>query len=279
MTESWLIIGHGTVGAVLTARVLNAGGRVWIRDDEPRLGIPTAPNVTPVTALDRVSPSCVAVCVPAQAAAGIGEYLRSQVAGQPLIYDWTSAAPAAKLDNAAALADTWIDIALLDSLDRAVDRPLLAVSGVHGPEAAGVLRRLGFDVAEAGDRVGQAAGVKLTRSLFMKSLEALVIEFRAIATGLDPRAAAWQSIERSLGTVFAEFADVLVTSDATHAGRRTAELRHALSSAADQGYSTVVAEAAVEVLAQLAGLWSARPPATGASVPELLAEAQRVFRR
>jgi 3-hydroxyisobutyrate dehydrogenase-like beta-hydroxyacid dehydrogenase len=276
---SWLIVGHGTVGSVLSSRVLDAGGRVWIRDDEPRLGLPTESDLTPVTAMDRLSPSYVAICVPAQATAVVSGYLRSRVEGHPLIYDWTSASPSAKIGNAALMADTWIDVALLDSLDRAVDRPLLAISGARGPEAAAVLRRLGFDVAVAGDCVGQAAGVKLTRSLFMKSLEALVVEFRAVAAGFDPGGAAWLSIERSLGPVFAEFADVLVTSDAAHAGRRTQELRQALSLAADQGYSTVVAEAASEVLARLAALWSAHRPTAGAPVPELLAEAQRVFRR
>lgn len=279
MRNHWLIVGHGTVGSFLSARVLEAGGRVWIRDDQPRLGLPTASDVTPVTATDHVSPSYVAVCVPAQAAASVGEYLRSSVDGHPLIYDWTSASPALKIGNAGPLVDTWIDVALLDSLDRAVDRPLLAISGTRGTEAAAVLGRLGFDVAVAGDGVGQAAGVKLTRSLFMKSLEALVVEFRAVATGSDPAGAAWLSIERNLGKVFGEFADVLVTSDAAHAGRRAAELRHALSLAADQGYSTVVAEAASEVLARLADLWSAQRPTADASVPELLAEAQQVFRR
>jgi hypothetical protein len=279
MRNHWLIVGHGTVGSFLSSRVLEAGDRVWIRDDDPRLTLPSASDVTLVTATERVSPSSVAVCVPAQATASVGEYLRSSVEGHPLIYDWTSASPSAKVDSAGPMVDTWIDVALLDSLDRAIDRPLLSISGARGAEAAAMLRRLGFDVAVAGDRVGQAAGVKLTRSLFMKSLEALVVEFRAVATGFDPAGAAWLSIERNLGKVFGEFADVLVTSDAAHAGRRAAELRHALSLAADQGYSTVVAEAALEVLVRLADLWSAQRPTAGASVPELLAEAQPVFRR
>lgn len=276
---SWLIVGHGTVGSALSSRVLDAGGRVWIRDDQPRLGIPAGSDVTTVAATDRVSPAYVAVCAPSDAAASVGQYLRSCVEGQPLICDWTSAPPSAKVGHAVPTADDWIDVALLDSLDRAVDRPLLAISGARASEAAAVLSRLRFDVAVAGDSVGRAAAVKLTRSLFMKSLEALVVEFRAIASGFDPGEAAWLSIERSLGTVFAEFADVLVASDAAHAGRRTSELRHALSFAADQGYSAVVAEAALEVLTRLADLWSARRPAADAAVPELLATAQWVFRR
>jgi 3-hydroxyisobutyrate dehydrogenase-like beta-hydroxyacid dehydrogenase len=276
---SWLIVGHGTVGSVLSSRVLDAGGHVWIRDDQPRLDIPTGSDVTPVAATDRVSPSYVAVCVPSHAAASVSDYLRSFVQGQPLICDWVSAPPSAKIGNAAPMADTRIDVALLDSLDRTVDRPLLAISGARASEAAAVLSRLGFDVAVAGDSVGQAAAVKLTRSLFMKTMEALVVEFRAIASRIDPGGAAWLSVERSLGTVFAEFADVLVASDAAHAGRRTSELQHALSFAADQGYSANVAEAALKVLARLADLWSACPPTTDASVRELLAKAQRVFQR
>jgi hypothetical protein len=174
MRNHWLIVGHGTVGSFLSSRVLDAGDRVWIRDDDPRLTLPTAPDVTLVTAAERVSPSSVAVCVPAQAAASVGEYLRSSVEGHPLIYDWTSASPSAKVHSAGPMAGTWIDVALLDSLDRTIDRPLLSISGACGAEAATMLSRLGFDVAVAGDRVGQAAGVKLTRSLFMKSPPGLI---------------------------------------------------------------------------------------------------------
>ena len=274
--ERWLIIGHGTVGAVLLSRVVACGATARVYDPDPRLALPELPAITRVAARDRVRVDNVAVCVPASARAAVSAYLRESVDGDPLVYDWASAPPAAKISNASA-ERRWIDVALLDSLDRAVDRPLLAISGPAAEEAAAVLRALGFEVAVAGTEVGQAAAVKITRSLFMKPLEALVVEFRSIASALDPAGASWLSIEGSLGATFGEFADVLVASDAVHAERRAAELRHALTYAGEHGWNSGIAQAAEQTLARLAEHWGGSSITPETSMRDLLADARRVF--
>jgi 3-hydroxyisobutyrate dehydrogenase-like beta-hydroxyacid dehydrogenase len=271
-----LIIGHGTVGSVLRARIRAAGGQVWVYDPDPRLELPADAQVFAVDVTERVTVDHVAVCVPASAGATVAGYLRDQVDGGPLVFDWASTSPAVKLANADPNGGTWIDVALLDSLDRAVDRPLLAISGSRSELAAAVLGSLGFEVAVAGAEVGQAAAVKLTRSLFMKALEALVVEFRSIASGLDRADAAWLSVRRSLGDTFADFADVLVTSDAVHAGRRAVELRQALAYGAEHGWYPGVADAAATTLERLAKHWSAAKD-LDEDVAALLTNAQLVF--
>ena len=276
---NWLIIGHGTVGSVLRSRVLAAGGSAWIYDPQPRLAIPTAEGAIAVGPSDRVAPDAVALCVPATAGAAASAYLREHVDGHPVVYDWASDTPATKIANANGANGAWIDVALLDSLDRGVGRALLAISGPEAATAGDPLHALGFDVLVAGESVGDAAAVKLTRSLFMKSLEALVVEFRAMATRLDPSDAAWNSIERSLGRTFADFADVLVSSNAVHAGRRSVELRHALTFAAEHGTEAVVADAAWDALARLAEHWAAAAPDPQPSVHALLVSAEPLFRR
>jgi 3-hydroxyisobutyrate dehydrogenase-like beta-hydroxyacid dehydrogenase len=274
--ERWLIIGHGTVGATLLPRVVACGATACVYDPDPRLTPPELPAVTRVAAHDRVRVDHVAVCVPASAGAAVSAYLHENVDGDPLVYDWASAPPDAKISNASA-ERRWIDVALLDSLDRVVDRPLLAISGPAAEEAAAVLRALGFEVAVAGTEVGQAAAVKITRSLFMKPLEALIVEFRSIASALDPAGASWLSIHGSLGTTFGEFADVLVSSDAVHSERRAAELRHALTYAGAHGWNAGVAQAAEQTLARLAEHWGGSSITPETSVPDLLTDARRVF--
>jgi 3-hydroxyisobutyrate dehydrogenase-like beta-hydroxyacid dehydrogenase len=274
----WLIIGHGSVGFVLAERVLAAGGSVLVRDDAPRVSPPEHPRVRRVGADERASAAYVALCVPSSVAAEAATYIRRQVDGRPIVFDWASAPPASKVSTAGHDADDWIDVALLDSLDRVVDRPLLAISGSRATQAGTSLRALGFAVDIAGDAVGQAAAVKLSRSLFMKPLEALVVEFRANAKVLDPSGVAWRSIQQNLGGAFADFADVLVTSDVTHAGRRTPELRHAISYATDFECASVVASAAAEVMARLAQHWE-ETTATSASVDEILSAARPAFQQ
>jgi 3-hydroxyisobutyrate dehydrogenase-like beta-hydroxyacid dehydrogenase len=278
VTMRWLIVGHGTVGSVLAMRILSAGDVAWVHDAAPRLQIPAVPGLLPVDADTKLDPDVVVICVPAAGADAVGEYLRRTVDGTPMIFDWTSSLPASKSAVADQGTGSWIDIALLDSLDRSVGRPLLAISGANATDAAKSLERIGFDVLIAGEEVGQAATVKMTRSLFMKSLEALIIESRSIASGLDPSGAAWLSVERSLGCEFSEFADMLVTSNAVHAARRSGEIRQANTLASEHGYSPVVAVAAERVLAELSSVWAASSPESETSVNELVLLAQSAFK-
>jgi 3-hydroxyisobutyrate dehydrogenase-like beta-hydroxyacid dehydrogenase len=275
---TWLIVGHGSVGFVLAGRVLAAGGTVLVRDDAPRVPPHENERVCQVGADDRVTASHVALCVPSAYARDAAAFVRSHVDGSPTVLDWASAPPSTKMETAGAAGDNWIDVALLDSLDRVVDRPLLAISGMRSAAAQRALEALGFAVDIAGDAVGQAAAVKLTRSLFMKPLEALVVEFRANAKVLDPSGVAWRSIHQNLGSTFGDFADVLVTSDVTHAGRRTPELRHAIAYAVDLECAALVAGAAAEVLARMADHWADPTMTAKQSVDDILSAARPAFR-
>ncbi|MGC0367466.1 3-hydroxyisobutyrate dehydrogenase-like beta-hydroxyacid dehydrogenase [Rhodococcus sp. 27YEA15] len=276
---TWLIVGHGSVGFVLSERILAAGGSVLVRDDAPRIPPSRHERVTRVGAQEHISASHVAMCVPSSVTPNAAVYVRTHVDGRPTILDWASAPPSTKIATAAPDADDWIDVALLDSLDRVVDHPLLAISGIRSEAAATALRGLGFAVDVAGGAVGQAAAVKLTRSLFMKPLEGLVMEFRANAEVLDPSGVAWRSIQQNLGGVFADFADVLVTSDVTHVARRTPELRHAISYATDLECASRVADAAAQVLARLAQHWTETGVDAERTVDDILSAARPAFQQ
>ena len=129
-----------------------------------------------------------------------------------------------------------------------------------------------------GPEVGQAAQTKLVRSLFMKGLEALVMEARSIATQLDTSGTTWQSIERNLGATFGSFADLLVVTDATHAARRSAEVKEAVKFVRGQGFDPLIATAAGDTLSRLGDLWSTMGPDVANSGPRsVLLQAVDVF--
>ena len=81
----------------------------------------------------------------------------------------------------------------------------------------------------AGAECGDAALLKLARSLFMKSLEALVIEFEAAIAPLAGRDIVVGSIERNLGERFTAFSRMLIETDRIHAARRSRELEEAIA--------------------------------------------------
>ena len=117
-----------------------------------------------------------------------------------------------------------VDVALLDSLDGGADAPFVAVSGPDAARGAASLRPLGFDVDVVGSEVGQAATLKYLRSIFMKSLEALALEFASLASGFEGGGTVRKSIERNLGPRYDEFIDLLIVTNRVHAARRVAEL-------------------------------------------------------
>ena len=150
-----------------------------------------------------------------------------------------------------------VDVALLDSLDGDAERPILAVSGPEAEHGAEVLGDLGFAVSVVGDVVGDAAALKYLRSIFMKSLEALTIEFAALASDLDRGGVVRDSIEHNLGRQFVSFMDLLLATNRVHADRRSRELADAVETLAGEGLRPEVAEAAVAVLRDAADAWNA----------------------
>ena len=280
MGEKWLVLGHGSVGASLVNRLVRTDGNfAFVYDPKPRLPVPQVPGLQQVGRGPVPEVDFVAVCVPPAASGVAAAFVRESVPGAPTVFDWTSALPGTKKRAAEVVAGAWVDIALLDSLDKQDESALLAVSGPRAAEESGVLRRLGFEVVVVGREVGDAAQTKLVRSLFMKSLEALVVEARAIGSELDPSGTAWESVERNLGPIFSGFADLLVVTDATHASRRSVEIAEAVEFARSEGYDPIVAAAAGRALAQLGALWEIERDVADEGLRAVLDRAIGVFGR
>ena len=138
-------------------------------------------------------------------------------------------------------------------------------------EAAGrgaaILRALGFAVDEVGAHCGDAAQIKLSRSLFMKGLEALVIEFRAAIAPLPGGEVVLASIERNVGAQFMAFARMLIETDRLHAARRANELAEAIAIFGGTGRALPIARASVDVLQSAAAAWRSpdAPPANASA--------------
>jgi 3-hydroxyisobutyrate dehydrogenase-like beta-hydroxyacid dehydrogenase len=267
-TRSWLVIGHGSVGSVLVGRLATAGIRPAVHDPAPRIPISGADSVSRHDGRTfDVAISCVLPTVARQVLEDVRPLLRSD----SLLLDWNTLAPEDKAEIAAAAPCTVVDVALMDTLDAAAAHPSLAVSGPQLDDAIVLLRALGFAVDTAGPTCGDAARLKLARSLFMKSLEALVVEFEAAMAPLPGRDIVMRSIAGNLGTRFTDFAEMLLVTDRIHATRRARELGEAIAAYRDSVASLGVPEAAVDVLGSAAAAWRlADAPAADAS-PAVLA--------
>lgn len=275
--ERWLVVGHGSVGSYLAERLAGNGAAVYIYDPDPRVPISHGKQVD-ARNMPYGRVEFAVSCVPPDAADAGAALLSAAVRPDGIVFDWNTLAPAVKQRIQEGLTPRMIDVALLDSLDGAAERPMLAVSGEGAGEAATMLTRHGFAVTVAGEHVGDAAALKYLRSIFMKSLEALVLEYASLAATVEGGSIVRRSLENNLGDRFVEFMDLLLATNRIHAERRGAELDDAVATFATNGSAPEIAGAAVHVLRQAAQAWSegdAPPP--GAALGALAGHLHRTL--
>jgi 3-hydroxyisobutyrate dehydrogenase-like beta-hydroxyacid dehydrogenase len=268
-TPRWLVVGHGSVGSFVAERLTRTGSSVSVLDPAPRLPI-TAGSA--VTDLEDGGFDYIVSCVPPDVAETVPSTVSRAHGAGGLFFDWNTVSPEAKRRIAAAVPVGTVDVALLDSVDGGNSHgPRLAVSGGDSERAEELLSGAGFDVVYAGPDVGQAASLKYLRSVFMKTFEALVLEFSALAAGLDAEHIVRSSLANNLGAEFSSFMDLLIQTNRVHADRRANELEDAVASFADEGTTPDLAAAAVDVLRRAALAWQHEAPPEG-TPPEDLAQ-------
>jgi 3-hydroxyisobutyrate dehydrogenase-like beta-hydroxyacid dehydrogenase len=250
----WLIVGHGSVGSFLADRLVAHGVSVAVLDPHPRVPVTRGETIGDPGELHRVD--YCASCVRSESAESVAALIAPVIEGDAIYFDWNTVSPAAKIAIARHVAPRMIDVALVDSVDAAGDHPTVIISGSQAERARRVLGSQGFAVSIAGPAVGQAAALKQLRSIFTKTLEALVLAYSSLASGVEGEVLVRESLERNLGETFIRFTDLLVTTDRIHADRRSQELEAALAAFDADGPGAQFVTAAVDVLRQAAHAWS-----------------------
>lgn len=277
--ETWLVVGHGSVGSFLAKRLVDGGAAVSVFDPRPRVAIVNGSALDDLDTAGHLFDFAVS-CVPPDVVESVPPLIARALKSDGLLFDWNTVSPRVKRRVRDALATPTVDVALLDSLDAAVTAPMLAVSGREAVRAAGALRQYGFSVSLAGTEVGEAAALKYLRSIFMKGLEALVVEYESLASELDDDGIVRASITNNLGASFAEFMDILLATNRVHAERRSHELADAVATFSDMGARLELSAAAIGVLRQAAEGWSdPSAPAVGADLNLLAKHLRRALWR
>ncbi len=156
-----------------------------------------------------------------------------------LFLDGNSCAPHTKRAAAEAIeaaGGRYVDVAIMAPVRPERRRTPALVSGPHAEAAIGVMAALDIDATEAPGPVGRASGIKLTRSILVKGLEALMAEAMLTAERLDMREAVLASMEGSHpGYDWRGAADNALDRMATHGPRRAAENRESAAKGAELG--------------------------------------------
>jgi 3-hydroxyisobutyrate dehydrogenase-like beta-hydroxyacid dehydrogenase len=232
------VLGLGEAGARLAADLSAAGADV--RGYDPMQG--GAPE-------EAVAGSDVVLSVNTAKAALAAARSAAPVLGEAIYADLNTAAPAVKLEVAGIVgAPRFVDVALLGPVPaRGLATPALA----SGPAAQTFAERfapLGMPVEVVSERTGDAAAMKLLRSVFMKGLAAAAIESVQAAEAAGHTEWLKQEIAAVIGR---PLLDRLLSGSHAHALRRIDELEAARDLLDELGVEPRITAASAAVLRSL----------------------------
>jgi 3-hydroxyisobutyrate dehydrogenase-like beta-hydroxyacid dehydrogenase len=239
------VLGLGEAGGRIAADLVAAGCAVrgWDPVRKPAGVALAASDREAVRGADVVL-SINAAAVALAAAAGVA----AELDGDALYADLNTSSPGLKRELADALPVQFADVALIGIVPRTgLETPALA-SGAGAERFAELFRPLGMPVDVVGPRPGDAAGLKLLRSVFMKGVAASAIEALEAArvAGAEDRVHA--DIAGVLGEPLLER---LLSGSRMHAARRADEMRAAAAYVEELGVDPRIASAAAAWLEQL----------------------------
>ena len=239
------MLGLGEAGGRIAADLVAAGCAVRGWDPARRpAGIPNADSDLERGPRRRRRPQRQHAAVALDAAVRVAGEL-----GRDTLYaDLNTSSPQLKRELAEVLPVPFADVALIGVVPSfGLATPALA-SGAGAERFAELFRPLGMPVEVVGSRPGDAAGLKLLRSVFMKGMAAAAIESleAAKAAGVEDR------VHADIAAVIGEpLLERLLSGSRLHAARRTDEMRAAAAYLEELGVQPRVAAAAAELLADL----------------------------
>ena len=239
------VLGLGEAGGRIAADLAAAGCDVCGFDPVARAGVVvTAPN-----AVAAVTDAEVVVSInAASVAADVARDVAAALASSAIYADFNTASPALKRELSAIVSVPFVDVALVGVVPATgLATPSLA-SGPAAARFAELFGPLGMPIEVVGQEPGDAAALKLLRSVFMKGVAAAAIESleAARAAGADDRLRA--DIAAVLGE---ELLARLLSGSQAHATRRADEMRAAAEYVEELGVPPRIASAAAEWLEQL----------------------------
>jgi len=262
------IVGYGEVGKILSRALREKG--LWVGAWD--LVFPDSnrgPEMKARARDDRVEPceslaallaradiviSAVTAANALDVASEAAPFMRSAA----FFLDLNSASPTTKA-KAAKLIDGaggyYVEAGVMASVpSHGVAVPML-LGGTRAAQLADKLTPLGFDMTVIDERIGVASAIKMCRSIFIKGLEAIVVESFTTAR----RYGVEEQVLASLAQTYPEFdwekqGSYLFSRVADHGARRSEEMREAATTAREAGFDPWMSAATAEKQAWVAAL-------------------------
>jgi 3-hydroxyisobutyrate dehydrogenase-like beta-hydroxyacid dehydrogenase len=243
------VLGLGEAGGRLAGDLAAAGAEV--RGFDPAVAAPDG-VVGAVGPAEAVASCGVVLCVAtATAARHVAEEALPGLAPAAVYADLNTAAPALKRELAElveAAGARFADVALLGAVPARGLATAALAAGTGAQSFAEELGALGMPVEVVSGEPGDAAALKLIRSVFMKGLAAAALE--SLEAGEAAGRSEWLE-EQLAGVIGHDLLKRLVEGSRRHAGRRVEEMDAACELLASLGVEPRIASASRAVLTAL----------------------------
>jgi 3-hydroxyisobutyrate dehydrogenase-like beta-hydroxyacid dehydrogenase len=255
------VFGLGEAGSLISADLVAAG--VDVRGFDPA-GVATPPGVRrTATPRDAVVGTDVVIALTAAAdAMGALTQALDVMPAATLYADLSTSAAGAKraLDGVAAQAGVdFADVAMMSIVPGNGLRVPALVSGRGADRFVAAMAPLGMPVTSIGGEAGDAATRKLTRSVMMKGLAAVVIESLRAGEAAGCADWLWDNLRDELAGADERFLARLVQGTGQHAVRRLHEMEAARDLLDELGIDALMTRSTIESLR--------RTPAEGVPAP------------
>lgn len=195
--------------------------------------------------------------VTADAVADVAREARAYAKAGQLFVDVNSAAPETKraaADELMAAGAHYIEAAVMAPVaPKGIATPILA-GGPQAEAAAALLNPLGMAIRPVATEYGRASATKLSRSIMIKGIEALICDSAKAARAWGVADDVFASLNDTFpGTDFAKLADLMAGRVRQHGVRRAAEMREAADMLDDLGVNSDLARAVADAQARGAG--------------------------
>ena len=190
--------------------------------------------------------------ISAVTAASSLEAARSVVAhlkGNPWYLDINSVSPGRKQDTAKLLNGhaRYVDVAVIAPIHPLRHKTPLLIAGPHAEEISPLLQELEMQLKVVGADTGQAAAIKMIRSVMIKGIEALTLECFLAATRAGVLEEVTVSLKNNYPTLdWVKIADYNVERMASHGERRAAEMEESAATLRELGVDPAMTEGTVK---------------------------------
>src|SRR5262249_42101428 len=181
----------------------------------------------------------------------------SHLVGNSDYLDINSVSPGRKQDTAQLLGEgaRYIDVAVIAPIYPARHRTPLLISGPHSEQISPLLRELDMQFTVVSPQTGSAAAIKMIRSVMIKGIEALTLEFFLAASKGGVLEEVTASLKNNYPTLdWTKIADYNLERMASHGERRAAEMEESAATLRELGLEPLMVDSTVKRQRQMGAI-------------------------